>query len=53
MSLKKSFKDFNIQTLIQKQERLESAFKESSEHITDIRLDNYNLIRKRIRELKQ
>ena len=53
MSFKESFENLDIQTLCQKVRRLEHWFQQGHEYITDERLDNYNLIRKRIKELKQ
>ena len=53
MSLKMSFENLDIQLLSQKLRRLESAFRERPENITDERLDNYNLIRKRIKEINK
>ena len=51
MSLKKPFNEMDIQMLSQKVRRLEYWFKEDASYITDERLDNYNLLKKRIIEL--
>ncbi len=51
MSLKKPFNEMDIQMLSQKVRRLEYWFKENASYITDKRLDNYNLLKKRILEL--
>ncbi len=48
MSLKMPFKEMDIQMLSQKVRRLEHWFKENASYITDERLDNYNLLKKRI-----
>ena len=48
MSLKMPFKEMDIQMLSQKVRRLEHWFKEDASYITDERLDNYNLLKKRI-----
>jgi len=42
----------DVQTLIQKVRRLEYWFEENSSYITDEKLDNYNLLKKRMLELK-
>lgn len=51
MSLKKPFKEMDIQMLSQKVRRLEFWFNEDRIHITDNNLDMYNLVKKRIKEL--
>lgn len=53
MSLKIPFKEMDIQMLSQKMRRLEYWFKEDTSNITDERLDHYNLLKKRISELKK
>ena len=51
MSFKRSFQDLDIQTLHQKIRRMEYWFEQGQEYVTDERLDNYNLIKERIKEL--
>ena len=51
MSLNASIKDLDILTLSQKIRRLEYWFRQGQEYITDEQLDNYNMIKERIKEL--
>jgi len=51
MSFKASFENLDIQTLSQKVRRLEYWFEQGHEYITDERLDNYNFLKERIKEL--
>ena len=52
-SLKIPFKEMDIQTLSKKVHKLEYRFKEDAKYITDEKLDHYNLLKKRILELKE
>ncbi len=47
-----SFKEMDLQMLSQKLRRLEYYFRKSSIHINDKNLDNYNLIKERIKEIE-
>ena len=52
MSLKYSFKDLDIQALSMKKRRYEELFKVGRLDLSDKNLDNYNLIKERIKEIE-